>query len=77
MKELKAKEFDVLVEKDEDGWFIGSVPELSGCYSQGKTEKELMKNIKEAIELHLETLKEIRKQEEPKFVAIKKVAVYA
>jgi len=50
---MNVKRFDVVVEKDEGGWFIGSVPALPGCYSQGKTEKELLKNMKEAIELHL------------------------
>ena len=74
---MKVKKFDVIVEKDECGWFIGSVPALPGCYSQGKTEKELLENIKEAIELHLETLEEVQKEQESKFVAIKKVAVYA
>ncbi len=74
---LKVKTFDVVVEKSTDGWFIGSVPALPGCYSQGKTEKELLANMKEAIGLHLETLAEVQKEQEAKFVGIKKVAVYA
>ena len=44
--------FKVLIEKDEDGFFVATVPSLPGCISQGKTEKEAKKNIKEAIELH-------------------------
>jgi predicted RNase H-like HicB family nuclease len=48
------KEFYVLIEKDEDGTFIGEVPQLQGCYSQGKTLDELMNNIREVIELCLE-----------------------
>ena len=46
----------IVLEKDEDGWFTVTVPSLPGCISQGKTRKEALKNIKEAIELHLESL---------------------
>ena len=74
---MKVKKFDVLIEKDESGILIASVPQLPGCYSQGKTIREVTKNIKEAIELHLETLKEVQKDEGSQFVTIKKVAVHA
>ena len=46
-----AKVFHVLIEQDEDGGYVGRVPELYGCLSQGDSLDELMKNIKEAIEL--------------------------
>ncbi len=46
------------LEKDEDGWYVATVPALPGCISQGKTEKEAIKNIKEAIELHISMLAE-------------------
>ena len=46
--------FDIIIERDEDGWFIAEVPAIPGCHTQGKTKKELMKNVKEAIELCLE-----------------------
>jgi len=48
----------VLLEKGEDGWFTATVPSLSGCISQGKNRADALKNIKEAIELHLESLAE-------------------
>ena len=48
------KEYFVIVERDEDGLYIGEVPQLSACYSQGKTLVELMANIREVIELCLE-----------------------
>jgi predicted RNase H-like HicB family nuclease len=48
----------VIIEKDEDGFYIASVPSLPGCISQGKTEKAALKNIKEAIKLHVKTLAE-------------------
>lgn len=46
--------FTVVVEKDEDGLYVASVPLLQGCYTQGETYEEALKNIKEAIKLHIE-----------------------
>jgi predicted RNase H-like HicB family nuclease len=46
--------FPVLVEKDEDGFFVVECPLLQGCYTQGKTLDEALKNIHEVIELCLE-----------------------
>jgi predicted RNase H-like HicB family nuclease len=43
-----------VIERDEDGVFIGTVPALKGCYSYGETLDELITNLKEAIEAHLE-----------------------
>ncbi len=51
--------FTVIIEKDEDGYYVGSVPSLRGCHTQGKTMDELLRNIKEAIELCLETGEEV------------------
>jgi len=48
------KEFYVVIEKDEDGYFVGEVPSLRACYSQGRTLDELLRNVKEAILLCLE-----------------------
>jgi len=48
------REFTVVVEQGEDGYLIGSVPELPGCFSQGKTVDELLERMKEAISLCLE-----------------------
>ncbi len=47
--------FDVVVRRDEDGYYIASVPELPGCHTQAKSLDELMTRIKEAILLCLET----------------------
>jgi len=47
--------FGVLVERDEDGYYIASVPELPGCHTQARTLDELTGRVKEAIELYLET----------------------
>jgi predicted RNase H-like HicB family nuclease len=47
--------FGVVVEKDEHGYYVASVPELPGCHTQAKTLDQVMKRIKEAIEVYLET----------------------
>jgi len=46
------------LEKDEDGWYVATCPSLPGCISQGKTEKQAVKNMKEAIHLHISTFAE-------------------
>jgi predicted RNase H-like HicB family nuclease len=51
------KEFNIVIEEDEDGFFIASVPELRGCHTQAKSLDVLMKRIREAIELCLEVQK--------------------
>ncbi|VAX20711.1 hypothetical protein MNBD_NITROSPINAE03-1227 [hydrothermal vent metagenome] len=40
----------VIIEKDEEGFFVAEVPSLPGCLSQGNTEDQAIANIKEAIE---------------------------
>jgi len=50
--------YRVLIEQDEDGVFVAEVPALPGCISQGATRAEAVKNIQEAIEAYLESLKE-------------------
>lgn len=46
--------FNVIVERDEEGYFVASVPELPGCHTQAKSYDTLLKRIREAIELCLE-----------------------
>jgi predicted RNase H-like HicB family nuclease len=46
--------FGVVVEKDEEGCYIASVPELPGCHTQAKTLDELTRRIREAIQAYLE-----------------------
>ncbi|NLU11360.1 MAG: type II toxin-antitoxin system HicB family antitoxin, partial [Tepidanaerobacter acetatoxydans] len=50
--DLKKFNFTILIEKDEDGLYIASVPALRGCHTQAKTVEELLPRIKEAIELY-------------------------
>ena len=50
---MKSYKFSGVIEKDKDGYFA-FCPELQGCYTQGETYEETIKNIKDAIHLHLE-----------------------
>ena len=69
---MAGREFYVVIEKDEDGFFVGEVPQLKGCYTQGKTLDELMTNIKEVIEMCLEDEGD---REIPEFVGIHKIKI--
>jgi len=48
--------YRVFIEQDEDGVFVAEVPSLPGCISQGSSRREALDNIKEAIELYIESL---------------------
>jgi predicted RNase H-like HicB family nuclease len=66
------REFYVVIERDEDGFLVGEVPQLRACYAQGRTLDELMKNIREVIELCLE---EETEEAPTEFVGVQKVTV--
>ncbi len=71
--EKQILDFTVIIEQDEDGIYVANVPEIEGCYTQGKTLQEVLERIKEAIEVCLEGDKE---QVNPmKFIGIQKVSV--
>jgi predicted RNase H-like HicB family nuclease len=69
---MKPKEFYVVIERDEDGIYVGEVPQLKACYSQGETIDELMQNIREVIAMCLEELEDETTTE---FIGIQKVVV--
>ena len=73
MQQKKVYNFTVVIEKDEDGYYVGYVPSIKGCHTQGKTIDELMKNVKEAIELCLEV--EGKKIEPEKFIGVQNIEV--
>jgi len=56
----------VVIEKGEDGYFAAYCPALKSCWTQGKTEEEALKNIREAIELYLEPDEELVENENHK-----------
>ncbi len=47
-------EYDVIVERDEEGYLVATVPALPGCHTQARSLDELMARVREAIELYLE-----------------------
>ncbi|MFN9176846.1 MAG: type II toxin-antitoxin system HicB family antitoxin [Synechocystis sp.] len=70
---MDKKQFYVIIEQDEDGVYIGEVPQLKACYSQGETIDELLINIREVIEICLEEIKE--ETEFTQFVGIQTISV--
>ena len=69
------REFDVVLLEDETGGYVAIVPALPGCHTQGDTLAEVMENVKEAIDLYVETLTESEKQDllKQRVVGIQKV----
>ncbi len=68
--------YTVVVECDEDGLYVVSVPALQGCYTQGDTYEEALENIKDAIKLHIEARKQLG-EPVPVEVAVDEVQVIA
>lgn len=54
---------EVILEKDEDGFYVASCPAIKGCHTQGKTQREALANIREAILACLEVLNEQAKKQ--------------
>jgi predicted RNase H-like HicB family nuclease len=67
------REFTVIIEKDKDGWFVATVPELKGCHTQAKSLDKLMARVREAIDLCMAAQKQARRGSE--FVGVHRVAV--
>ncbi len=57
------KKFNIVIERDEDGYFVASVPALPGCHTQAKSLDELTRRIREAITLYLEVKREATESE--------------
>ena len=65
--------FNVIIEKDEEGYYVAHVPELHGCHTQAKSLDKLMRRIKEAIELCLEVQDQESKPLE--FIGVQRVLI--
>ena len=69
------QQFDVVVERDSEGYFVATVPSLPGCHTQARSLDELMSRVKEAIELCLEV--QGASPEPLDFIGVQRVTVNA
>ncbi|HEY4361706.1 MAG TPA: type II toxin-antitoxin system HicB family antitoxin [Bryobacteraceae bacterium] len=70
-----ARQFDVVIERDEEGTYVASVPQLPGCHTDATSLDELMVEVREAIELCLEV--EGQEPSNLEFVGIQRVTIAA
>jgi predicted RNase H-like HicB family nuclease len=73
MRKTSKREFSVIVEKDAEGYFVASVPELRGCHTQARSLDKMMERVREAIALCLEVERDVRATTE--FVGVQRVTV--
>jgi predicted RNase H-like HicB family nuclease len=66
------RHFNVVIEKDEDGYFVASVPSLPGCHTQAPSLDELMERVREAIAAYLDAGEDV---EELEFVGVRQVSI--
>jgi predicted RNase H-like HicB family nuclease len=71
MRQTMKKEFYVVIEKDENGFYVGEVPALEGCYAQGRSIEELMHNMRDVIEMCIEEDPVIQSE----FIGVQKVSI--
>jgi len=74
----KVLNYRVIIEQDEDGVFVASVPSLQGCYTEGGTFEETIKNVKDVIKLHIKARKEtldIPDDTKTEFVGVKNISI--
>ena len=69
------QQFDVVIERDQKGYYVASVPQLSGCHTQARSLDEVTARIREAIELCLEV--QGVPEQALEFVGIQRVTVAA
>lgn len=67
------RQFNVIIERDEAGYYVASVPDLKGCHTQAKSLDKLMKRIREAIDLCLEVQGDVPATNE--FVGLQRIMV--
>ena len=77
VKKMGNYKFRVIIEQDEDGIFVATVPELKGCHTQAKTLDALIKRTKEAIGLYLEHQKDTGTLGRMSFVGLQEIEVRA
>jgi len=72
---LLQRQFDVVIERDEDGYYVASVPQIPGCHTQARSLDEVMQRIREATELCLEV--EGTPEQNLEFVGIQRITIAA
>lgn len=70
---MKKREFTVIIERDEEGYFVAEVPELPRCHTQAKSLDALMRRVKEAVSLCLDEKNE--KAPKMRLVEVQRIAV--
>jgi predicted RNase H-like HicB family nuclease len=73
MRKPSKREFSVIVERDEDGYYVATVPALPGCHTQARSLDKLVERIREAIELCLEVERDVPVTTE--FVGVQRITV--
>jgi predicted RNase H-like HicB family nuclease len=68
-------DFNLIIEKGENGYLIAEVAELPGCHTQAKNMDELILRIREAIKLYLEVEGDLRDNMKSNFLGVKKIEV--
>jgi len=75
---METYRFQVIIEQDEDGFYVADVPALSGCHTQGRTFEEALENIREVIGMCIREMREDGKAIEtqyPEVVGIKTLEI--
>jgi predicted RNase H-like HicB family nuclease len=72
-KRKPTRDFNIIIEKDADGFFVATVPELRGCHTHAKFLDVLMERIREAIALCLET--QSNRIESPEFIGVQRISI--
>jgi predicted RNase H-like HicB family nuclease len=69
------RQFDVVIERDEEGYYVASVPQLPECHTQARSLDEVTLRIREAVELCLEVAG--APEQTPEFVGIQRITIAA
>ncbi|SPF36108.1 conserved hypothetical protein [Candidatus Sulfopaludibacter sp. SbA4] len=69
------RQFDVVIERDEEGFYIASVPQIRGCHTQARSLDEVMQRIREALELCLAV--EGAPEHSLEFIGIQRITIAA
>lgn len=69
------RQFDVVIERDEEGYYVASVPQLPGCHTQAKSLDKVMERIREAAELCLDVAG--APEQALEFVGVQRITVAA